>query len=144
MTAVPLSMRMHLFLVGLGLGLLYALLYLWGLGDLPFYTKGEPREATVVWEIYTTGEWILPLRNGHIIPSEPPLFHWLGALISLAWGTVNELTVRLPSALLAIVGVLLTYRVGAVLWGVEAGLIRLSVGIEDGEDLLEDLRQALG
>ncbi len=27
---------------------------------------------------------------------------------------------------------------------VEAGLIRLSVGIEDGEDLLEDLRQALG
>jgi 4-amino-4-deoxy-L-arabinose transferase-like glycosyltransferase len=90
---------------------------------LPFYTKEESREATVVWEIYTSGECILPLRNGHIIPSKPPLFHWLGALVSLAWGKVSELTIRLPSALLAIVGVLLTYGAGTALWGVEAGLI---------------------
>src|SRR5713226_9365330 len=106
-------MRLHPLLTGLGLGLLCALLYLWGLGDLPFYTKGEPREATVVWEIYTSGEWILPLRNGHIIPSKPPLFHWLGTLLSI----------RLPSAVLAIIGVLLTYATGLSLWGVEAGLI---------------------
>lgn len=99
------------------------LLYLWGLGALPFYTKGEPREATVVWEIHTSGEWILPLRNGHIIPSKPPLFHWLGALLTLGWGELNELTIRLPSALLAIIGVLLTYLTGVSLWGVEAGLI---------------------
>jgi len=110
-------------LTGLSLGLLCTLLYLWGLGDLPFYKRGEPREATVVWEIYTAGEWVLPLRNGHIIPSKPPLFHWLGALVSLAWGEVSELTIRLPSALLAILGVLLTYGVGTALWGVEAGLI---------------------
>ncbi|MBI3301744.1 MAG: glycosyltransferase family 39 protein [Deltaproteobacteria bacterium] len=116
-------MRQHPVLTGFGLVLLCALLYLWGLGGLPFYTKGEPREATVVWEIYTSGEWILPLRNGHIIPSKPPLFHWLGALLSLAWGEVSELTIRLPSALLAMVGVLLTYGAGAALWGVEAGLI---------------------
>ncbi|HEV8715238.1 MAG TPA: glycosyltransferase family 39 protein [Candidatus Binatia bacterium] len=90
---------------------------------MPFYKRGEPREATVIWEIYTAGEWILPLRNGHIIPSKPPLFHWLGALVSLAWGEVSELTIRLPSALLAILGVLLTYGVGTALWGVEVGLI---------------------
>jgi len=106
-----------------GLCVFCAFLYLWGLGDLPFYTKGEPREATIVWEIYTSGEWILPLRNGHLIPSKPPLFHWLGVLISLVWGEVNELTIRLPSALLAIGGVLLTYHAGVVLWGTEAGLI---------------------
>jgi 4-amino-4-deoxy-L-arabinose transferase-like glycosyltransferase len=108
---------------GFGLGLLCALLYLWGLGDLPFHTKGEPREATVVWEIYTSGEWVLPLRNGSIIPSKPPLFHWLGALLSLAGGELDEFTIRLPSALLAIVGVLLTYSAGVALWGVEAGLV---------------------
>lgn len=116
-------MRLSPLLTGLGLGLLCALLYVWGLGDKPFYTKAEPREATVVWEIATTGEWILPLRNGAIVPSKPPLFHWLGAAISLAWGEVNERTIRLPSALLAILGVLLTYGAGTALWGVEAGLI---------------------
>lgn len=116
-------MRQHPLPTGLGLFLLCALLYLWGLGDVPFYTKGEPREATVVWEIYTTGDWVLPLRNGHIIPSKPPLFHWLGTLVSFAWGAVNELTIRLPSAGLAILGVLLTYGTGVALWGVEAGLV---------------------
>jgi 4-amino-4-deoxy-L-arabinose transferase-like glycosyltransferase len=115
--------RLHPLWTGFALGLLCALLYLWGLGDLPFHTKGEPREATVVWEIYTSGEWVLPLRNGSIIPSKPPLFHWLSAFLSLAGGELNEFTIRLPSALLAIVGVLLTYYAGVALWGVEAGLI---------------------
>jgi 4-amino-4-deoxy-L-arabinose transferase-like glycosyltransferase len=116
-------MRLHSIFTGLALTLFCSLLYLWGLGDLPFYTKAEPREATVVWEIYTAGEWVLPLRNGHIIPSKPPLFHWLGTVLSLMSGELSELTIRLPSALLAIVGVLLTYATGVALWGVEAGLI---------------------
>src|SRR5262245_31928232 len=111
------------WLPGLALLCFCALLYLWGLGTLPFYTKGEPREATVVWEVYTSQQWILPLRNGHIIPSKPPLFHWIGTLFSLAYGEVNELTIRSPSALFAILGVLLTYATGLVLWGVEAGLM---------------------
>ena len=107
----------------IGLGSLCIVLYMWGLGDVPFYTKGQPREASVVWEIYTNGEWILPLRNGHLIPSKPPLFHWLAALCSFALGELSELTIRLPSAVLAIVGVLLTYYAGSVLWGIEAGLV---------------------
>ncbi len=105
------------------LSLFCGLIFIWGLGDIPFYTKGQPREATVIWEIYHNGDWILPLRNGHIIPSKPPLFHWLGTLAALALGQLSEFSIRLPSALLALIGVLLTYRVGAVLWGVEAGLI---------------------
>jgi 4-amino-4-deoxy-L-arabinose transferase-like glycosyltransferase len=72
-----------------------------GLGALPFHDKGEPREALQVWEEVHHGEWILPLRNGHEIPSKPPLFHWLAGSISLAAGGVSELTARLPSALLA-------------------------------------------
>lgn len=116
-------MRTNSWRFGLLILFCCSLLYLWGLGALPFYTKGEPREATVVWEIYTSGEWILPLRNGHIIPSKPPLFHWLGALLSLGGGELNELSIRLPSALLAITGVLLTYLTGVSLWGAEAGLI---------------------
>jgi hypothetical protein len=57
------------------------------------------------------------------VPSKPPLFHWLGALCSFGLGELSEFTIRLPSAVLAIVGVLLTYYAGSVLWGVEAGLV---------------------
>ena len=119
-------MQPRILFVGFLLGLFCTLVFVWGLGDIPFYTKGQPREATVIWEIYhydDWGDWILPLRNGHIIPSKPPLFHWLGTLVSLTVGQLNEFSIRFPSALLALLGVLLTYRVGAVLWGVEAGLI---------------------
>lgn len=116
-------MRQHPYLTGGSLLFLCALLYLWGLSTVPFYTKGEPREATVVWEIYTTGEWILPLRNGHLIPSKPPLFHWLGTLLSHARGEPAEWTIRFPSALFGLVGVGLTYGAGVALWGVEVGLM---------------------
>jgi 4-amino-4-deoxy-L-arabinose transferase-like glycosyltransferase len=65
-------------------------LYVWGLGRVPFYTKGEPREAVQVWEEVHSGEWILPMRNGHDLPSKPPLFHWLAGIASLAFGEVDE------------------------------------------------------
>jgi 4-amino-4-deoxy-L-arabinose transferase-like glycosyltransferase len=106
---------------------LCALIYFWGLWKVPFYEKGEPREGLVVWEIWHNGDWILPLRGGVDIPSKPPLFHWIAAVVSLASGTFNEFTVRFPSALLASLGVLLVYFAGARLWGVGAGLVAAAV-----------------
>ena len=97
-------------------------LFFWGLGRLPFYTKGEPREGLEVWEEVHNGEWILPMRNGRELPSKPPLFHWLGGVTALARGEVDELSIRFPSALLATITVLLTFWVGAVKWGPPAGL----------------------
>jgi hypothetical protein len=85
LVAALLSMHKRPILTGFALAAFFAVLYLWGLGDKPFYTKGEAREAIVVWEIVHSGEWILPLRNGQIVPSKPPLFHWCGAFLSLAW-----------------------------------------------------------
>lgn len=97
-------------------------LYFWGLGRVPFYTKGEPREAVQVWEEVHNGEWILPLRNGHDLPSKPPLFHWLAGAASLARGSVDEFSIRLPSAVLATLSVLLVFWLGAVKWGTLAGV----------------------
>lgn len=99
-----------------------AFLYFWDLGRIPFYTKGEPREAVEVWEEVQNGDWILPMRNGHDLPSKPPLFHWLAGLSSLALGEVNELSVRIPSAALATLSVLLVFAVGARKWGTPAGI----------------------
>ncbi len=90
----------------LGLG---AILYLVNLGGYPLYTKGEPREAVTIFDIVHGGGWILPMRAGVEIPSKPLMMHWLAAILSLATGSVNEWTVRLPSATLAIAAMLVCY-----------------------------------
>jgi 4-amino-4-deoxy-L-arabinose transferase-like glycosyltransferase len=99
------------------------LLLFFGLGELPFYSRGEPREGLVVWEMYSSGNWILPAVNGDYIPFKPPLFHWLALLVSHLFGRIDELTLRLPSALLAAAGVLMTYQMAARLWGQRAAII---------------------
>ena len=96
-------------------------LFFWELGNIPFYERGEPREGLVVWEMYKTGNWILPIINGDYIPFKPPFFHWAGVLISAVIGEVNELTIRLPSALFATLGVLLVYITGTRLWNEKTG-----------------------
>src|SRR5580658_10550308 len=78
-------------------------LYLVNLGGYPLYTKGEPREAVTIFNIVHGGGLILPQRAGVEIPSKPLLMHWLAALASIGLGEVSEFTVRLPSAMLAIV-----------------------------------------
>jgi len=103
-------------------GFCFILLF-FGLSELPFYLRGEPREGLVVWEMYSSGNWILPYVNGDYIPFKPPLFHWLALLVSFFFGRVDEFTLRLPSALLATVGVLVTYRVATRLWGRTAGIV---------------------
>ena len=98
-------------------------LYFPYLGRAPFFNKGEPREALVVQEIVLRGTWLFPLKMGNEIPSKPPLFHWFGAFASLVWGRVTEATVRFPSALFAILGVLLLYALGRRLFDPKIALV---------------------
>jgi len=86
-----------------------ALLFIVNLGNYPLYTKGEPREAVTVFDIAHGGGVILPMRAGVEVPSKPLMMHWLAALVSLAAGQVNEWTVRLPSAIFAILGLVVCY-----------------------------------
>jgi hypothetical protein len=116
------SLAHHLLPVSLILATCF-LLFFRGIGGTPFYDKQEAREALVIWEIHNSGNWILPLRNEEEIPAKPPFYHWLGAALASITGRVDELTARVPSALLGTLGVLLTYAVGAVLWGRGAGLV---------------------
>lgn len=85
-------------------------LFLVNLGGYPFYTKGEPREAVTVFNMLHGGGFILPLRAGVEVPSKPLLMHWLAAIISMLAGGVSEWTVRMPSGLFAIGGMLAAYR----------------------------------
>jgi 4-amino-4-deoxy-L-arabinose transferase-like glycosyltransferase len=99
------------------------IIFYWHLGLLPFYTRGESREGVVIWEMVRTGDWILPPVNGDYIPFKPPLFHWIGALVVKITGQLDEFTVRFPSALLATLGVLLTYIAGTRFWNGKAGIV---------------------
>src|SRR5437016_6403390 len=82
------AMKFRILLLLLALCILQ---FFWGLGRAPFYTRGESREGLVVWEMYKTGNWTLPIINGDYIPYKPPLFHWAGVLTSIVTGKVNEL-----------------------------------------------------
>ncbi len=98
-------------------------LYLVNLGGYPLYTKGEPREAVTVFDIVHGGGVILPQRAGVELPSKPLMMHWLAALISLALGGVSEFSVRLPSAALAIAGVIACFMYVRRLFDEVSGLL---------------------
>jgi len=72
--------------------------FLW-IGDGDFYTKGEPREASVAVSMIEKDQWILPEVYADEISYKPPLMHWLIAVLSLPEGSVTLFTSRLPSAL---------------------------------------------
>lgn len=102
-------------------------LYLPYLGNKPLFDKGEPREALAVQDIVQRGEWLFPLKRATAIPSKPPLYHWSAALAYQVTGTLNEATIRFPSALYAILGVLLIYALGRKLFGAEVGLLAAAI-----------------
>ena len=106
-----------------GLLFLCFLLYFFDLGRIPFYNYEESKEALIVWEMVNGGGWILPLRNGVEQPLKPPLFHWVGAVVSLMTGQVSEWAVRFPSALFATATVLGTFFFGRALWNWRVGLL---------------------
>ncbi len=99
------------------------LLHIRGLGEIPFHTKGEPREAVAVQDLVGSKRIALPLRNGSEMPRKPPLFHWLGAAVSKFYGRVDERSVRLPSALQSCAAALLVLFVGYAFGNPTAGLL---------------------
>lgn len=98
------------------------LMFVSAVTDLPFHTKGEPREALVVRNMIERNEYVLVLRNGDEIPSKPPLFHWLGVVAAKTVGDVNEAVVRVPSVAAALGLIGLTALLGFRAWGTAGGL----------------------
>lgn len=80
--------------------------------------SSEAREVHVASIIATTGEWVLPLRNG-VVPSKPPFFHWVTALLGGVVGEVTPAVARATSLL---------FGAGVVFLVVILG-IRLSRGV---------------
>jgi hypothetical protein len=106
---------------------LCGVLYFPFLGSVPFFDKGEPREALAVQDIVQRGEWLVPLKRATDIPSKPPLFHWSAASVVRVTGSLNEATIRFPSALYATLGVLLIYWLGRKIFDAKAALLGAAI-----------------
>jgi 4-amino-4-deoxy-L-arabinose transferase-like glycosyltransferase len=98
------------------------LLFFWGLGAPSLWDVDEGRNATCAHEMLESGNWIVPTCNGTLRADKPVLLYWLQAAAYRAFG-VNEWSARLPSALAALVAVLLAYELGRKLFGKTTGLL---------------------
>ncbi len=123
-------MSIHFRAALIGLVLAAAGLYWPCIAGVPFYTKGEPREAIVVQQMLATGDPVLPLLTRGEIQSKPPLFHWLGSLASLAAGGISETSVRTPSLVASLATIVATalmgLRMGVPTGGLAAAVILAS------------------
>ncbi|MEH1969260.1 ArnT family glycosyltransferase [Nostoc sp.] len=86
-------------------------LWLIFLGNSPLRDWDEGTYAIVAREIYRTGNWLYPTLQGEPFLLKPPLMQWLIAAC-YHFGGVQELTTRLPGAVLTALGVPLLYLVG--------------------------------
>jgi 4-amino-4-deoxy-L-arabinose transferase-like glycosyltransferase len=74
------------------------------------FEVSEAREGVVVNEIKNYGTWILPLRHGEVVPSKPPLFHWVAAALSPHSEFLSQFSLRLPSLLASILCFYIIFR----------------------------------
>lgn len=86
------------------------LLFLHGLGNNDLKAPDEPRFALVAREMIQTGNYLFPHRNERAYPDKPPLFFWAIAAASTVTNGVNSLSARLPSAIAALVVLILMAR----------------------------------
>jgi len=86
-----------------------ALLFSAGLGARDLWNPNEPLYGRAVVEMSRSGDWSLPTVNGRVFDEKPILYFWMALAASAASGTVDEWTLRLPSALGGLAGVALVY-----------------------------------
>jgi len=70
-----------------------------------------------------SGDWVVPVENGRVALEKPPLYYWMIAAAMGATGNHAELGARLPSAVAAVVGLAVTWRLAVLLGGGGSGLL---------------------
>jgi 4-amino-4-deoxy-L-arabinose transferase-like glycosyltransferase len=100
---------------------LFALLAGWAVLSIasiwlrPLWPVDETRYASVAWEMWLRGDFLVPYLNGEPYSHKPPLLFWL---IQLGWGLfgVNDWWPRLVGPLAALAAVPLLLKLEKLLW----------------------------
>src|SRR5262245_26876685 len=81
----------------------------------PLLPIDETRYASVAWEMWTRGDFLVPHLNGLPYSDKPPLLFWLFHLGWWAFG-VNEWWPRLVPAIFSLANLFLTSMLARRLW----------------------------
>jgi 4-amino-4-deoxy-L-arabinose transferase-like glycosyltransferase len=101
---------------------LWAVTCLPNLGAPSLWDIDEGNNATCSYEMRESDNWIVPTFNYRLREDKPALIYWLQMACYELLG-VNETAARLPSALAALLAVLVVYELGRRMFGVETGLL---------------------
>jgi 4-amino-4-deoxy-L-arabinose transferase-like glycosyltransferase len=98
------------------------LLFLPALGSPSLWDIDEGHNAETAREMLEAENWTVPVFNGELRVDKPILLYWLQLAAYRTFG-VGEFAARLPSALAAMLTVLLTYELGCRLFDPRTGLL---------------------
>ncbi len=86
----------------------------------PLMPIDETRYASVAWEMFTSGNWLVPHQNGAPYSDKPPLLFWL---IAAGWTVTGPSSVwlRLVAPLAGLAALLLTASLAGRLWPAREG-----------------------
>jgi 4-amino-4-deoxy-L-arabinose transferase-like glycosyltransferase len=98
------------------------IVFVLGLGNSRFWDQDEGYYASVAYEMYERGDWIVPTFNQELFAHKPPMMYW-GMMAGFCAFGPSEFSARLFSALLGIGSALLTYWLGRRMFDAVAGLI---------------------
>lgn len=104
------------------LSLAFTILFGAFLGSRPLTVPDEGRYAEIPREMITSGDYITPRVNGVKYFEKPPLFYWMQT-VSMRSLSFNEWAIRLPNALMGLLGVLVAYATGLRLYNRRTGLL---------------------
>jgi 4-amino-4-deoxy-L-arabinose transferase-like glycosyltransferase len=105
-----------------GVGLLAACLFLWGIWSLPLSDPDVGMYADIGVRMAVSGDWITPRFNGLRYLEKPPLLYWLIAL-TYRFAGPSEWGAHLWPALAGVAGVAMTYAIGREMFGSRVGLL---------------------
>jgi 4-amino-4-deoxy-L-arabinose transferase-like glycosyltransferase len=101
--AVNRSLIINIMKHKLYIALLATLLIIPWLGLKQFHSRGEAREALVAQSMALSSNYILPESYSGLVPSKPPMLHWLINISAKVTGDLNEFAVRFPVAFASII-----------------------------------------
>jgi len=79
-----------------------------GIASTDLWPPNEPRVAEVAREMPGRDGWLIPELNGVPFLEEPPLFYWMQAAVYRAQGAPSTVAARVPAAVAAGLGVVVT------------------------------------
>lgn len=86
------------------------------LGQNRDWASREIRHAEIIREMAESGNFLLPRLMGNVYCDKPPIMHIPAAILTRIMGKPSMTVARLPSAVAGVLGVLVTYGIGLLLF----------------------------